>query len=371
MKFKKKILFFVNVDWFFVSHRLHIAEYLLSQDFDVHIATNFINHKHLFDKKFSLYHYPFNRTRLNFITLFKEIFAIIKISKNVKPDIIHYITLKMIIIGAIANFFNFKVKKYYSVAGMGINNNIESNKSNNYSIIITLFNYLINRKNNFVILQNSKDFQAFYSFFKLKQNLKLIEGSGVDINKFTFKPLIFKKKILMACRLLKSKGVEEYCNIAENLNLKKNGFTFDLAGMVDIENPDCVNFESLKDKYINKAIKYLGNVNDLNKIMGDYDFVFILSSYGEGLPKIALEAMACGRVVIGLNNPGINQIIDDKINGFIINSCEQLYISEFIINLFLDKRALINIGRNARKKIVSNFTINHVQESHLQFYNLK
>ena len=41
----KKILYFVNVDWFFVSHRLDIAIEALKKDYEVHIATNFTNHR--------------------------------------------------------------------------------------------------------------------------------------------------------------------------------------------------------------------------------------------------------------------------------------------------------------------------------------
>ena len=99
-----------------------------------------------------------------------------------------------------------------------------------------------------------------------------------------------------------------------------------------------------------------------------FHFILILSSYGEGLPKIALEAMASGRIVIGLNNPGVNQIIDDKINGYIVENkmLNDLYF--FINNLFNDKDKMRNIGFNASQKINKGFTEKHIQRSHLDFY---
>ena len=42
---KKIILFLVNTDWFFVSHRLPIAKEALAKGFNVHIATTFSNKK--------------------------------------------------------------------------------------------------------------------------------------------------------------------------------------------------------------------------------------------------------------------------------------------------------------------------------------
>ena len=48
---KRKIIFLVNTDSFFVSHRLPIADKMLKSGYEVHIATEFSKHKNMFIKK--------------------------------------------------------------------------------------------------------------------------------------------------------------------------------------------------------------------------------------------------------------------------------------------------------------------------------
>lgn len=369
MNSKKKILFFINADWFFVSHRLHIANFLSSNNFEVHVATNFNNHRKYFNQNIITHDIPFTRSSFNPLIFLREVYLTRKLIKKINPDLLHYITFKIIIIGAMASIFDFKRKKYFSIAGMGITKQYMNNSKIMSFIIFFFFRLFLKKNSNYFILQNNFDYSVFANIFGTNKNLKLIEGSGVDENIFNFKKLKYSRKILMATRLLKSKGVYHFCNIAKKSNQFNIDLKFHLAGMLDTHNPDRIDFDFVNNDYIKtKDITYLGNISNLEEIIYDYDIILILSSYGEGLPKIALEAMASGRIVIGLNNPGVNQIIDDKINGYIVENkmLNDLYF--FINNLFNDKDKMRNIGFNASQKINKGFTEKHIQRSHLDFY---
>ena len=63
---KKKILFLVNVDTFFVSHRLPIAKQLLKDGFEVHVGTQFKSYrKKLNHLGIKVHEINFNRNSLN------------------------------------------------------------------------------------------------------------------------------------------------------------------------------------------------------------------------------------------------------------------------------------------------------------------
>ena len=47
---KKKLLFIVNTDWFFVSHRLPIAIEAINQGYEVHLATDVSNKSKILNK---------------------------------------------------------------------------------------------------------------------------------------------------------------------------------------------------------------------------------------------------------------------------------------------------------------------------------
>lgn len=365
---KKRILFFNNVDWFFVSHRLHIANFLSTKGFEVHIATNFSKDKSDFNNKdLILHHVPFSRTKISFFSLIKDLLSILRLIKKINPDIVHFITLRIVVIGALATFFHVRIKKFYSIAGMGITNNL-SKKKISYVITMGLLKVLFKKNNNKIIVQNNNDLEIFSKLINPASRIKLIEGSGVNIKDYFFKKLKFEKRILMATRLLKSKGVYDFCKIAKNAIKNKSNLQFYLAGMLDTVNPDCIDFDFIEKKYFGKYVSYIGNKKNLHEIIHDYDIIILLSTYGEGLPKIILEAMSSGRVVVGLNNPGINQIIDNKVNGLIIDKRDLLNLHIFIDNLYHDKKLMLTLGKNAREKIIRKFTINHIQQEHLSFY---
>ena len=68
----KKILFIVNVDWFFVSHRLAIAQEAKRQGYEVHIATTITNKLDvLINNGLIVHNFKLTRGRVNFSTLFE------------------------------------------------------------------------------------------------------------------------------------------------------------------------------------------------------------------------------------------------------------------------------------------------------------
>ena len=94
----KKILFIVNLDKFFVSHRLPIA--LAAQDagYKIHIATQFTTEKNkLKELGFSLHPLPIDRSSFNLKSNLKTFFRIYHLYKSIKPNICHLITIKPIL----------------------------------------------------------------------------------------------------------------------------------------------------------------------------------------------------------------------------------------------------------------------------------
>ena len=119
----KKILFVVNDIDFFISHRLEIANKMISLNFDVSVIGN-EKKKNYFDKKISkkinFYPIKLNRSSFGLINNFLTLLKLFFILKKIKPDIIHYITLKPIFFGLFINIF-YKTKKIiFSISGLGI-----------------------------------------------------------------------------------------------------------------------------------------------------------------------------------------------------------------------------------------------------------
>ena len=256
---KRKIIFLVNTDSFFVSHRLPIADKMLKSGYEVHIATEFSKHKNMFLKKgFKVHNINFNRNSINIL---KSLFAFLQIFYLIykfRPDILHLISLKPIVFGGLVSFI-FPVKLLvFSITGLG-SMFIENSFFNKIRSIFFTFLYRIVflNSNLKVILQNKDDLKYLVSKAKLnKSKVIMIKGSGVNLNDFKYSKTPKKFLIvLMASRLIKDKGVVEFIKAAEYLKKKKFKGIFHLVGDVDLNNPSAVSKNLISLSHKKKNIK--------------------------------------------------------------------------------------------------------------------
>ena len=122
------------------------------------------------------------------------------------------------------------------------------------------------------------------------------------------------------------------------------------------------NIEKLIKKYnLQKKIKLCGNIAH-NKIYKELDKndIFILPSVNESFGISYLEAMARGLIIIGSKNTGIDGIIDNNINGYLVNSDinEIVQVLNKIKNENQDeliKNSLLNIKNYEKNKIIEDY----------------
>ena len=92
-----------------------------------------------------------------------------------------------------------------------------------------------------------------------------------------------------------------------------------------------------------------------------------MPSIAEGNPKVLLEAMSCGIACIGSNIRGINNIIKHKENGFLCET-DSISIRDAIVELYNDENLRNKIGKNARKFILDNCSLELITEKEYSFY---
>ena len=85
------------------------------------------------------------------------------------------------------------------------------------------------------------------------------------------------------------------------------------------------------------------------------------------MPKALLEAMSSGCVCIGTNVVGINEVIVNGENGFLIDGNDTVSISKFLDSRIFDKDSK-TITRNSRKNIISNYSLEQVVKKEKKIY---
>ena len=144
----------------------------------------------------------------------------------------------------------------------------------------------------------------------------VIPGIGVDLEKFSFKPVKNYRTFLMIARMLKTKGVIEYCEVARQVKKKYPDAVFNYLGA-----EGTLKLSDIQEYIDDGSINYLGVTNDVRPYLEECSLLLLLSSYREGLPMSIMEAEATGRAIITTNNIGCRDSVANNFNGFVCK-CE-------------------------------------------------
>lgn len=373
---KKKVLFVINVDWFFISHRLPIALKAIENGYEVHLACNFTGQeKYLQSLGIKLHFVDFSRSSFNPISEFKVLLSIKKILTTVKPDIMHSITIKPVIYsGLLIKTMSRKPAFIAAISGLGFVFSSNSLRTKLTRFLVTLlYKFSLSHSKRMVIFQNSSDEEFLTNIANLQSSEKvLIPGSGVDLKTYQIhvEPMLSKTIIVMASRLLKEKGVYEYVNVARSVLNKRADVEFLLVGAPDPDNPNSITNKELKEWDVSGIVKVLGHRNDINKIFSESNIVTLPSFYGEGVPKVLIEAAACGRAVITTDNPGCRDAILPNETGILVPVCDQKELEEAILRLVDDVELRRKMGLKARELAEEKFDVTSVVNKHLGLYSM-
>ena len=368
MNKKTKLLYFVNTDWFFISHRLPIALAALKKGYEVHIVVNEATKINELKKYGILVHFlKLNRKNWNPIEFLNCLLKFIFLIKKINPDLIHCLTIKPIIIGTLSSIILIKPKVVISITGMGsiFSNNKKIDKIKQL-FILGIYSFIFLKKNLKVIFQNNDDQLLIINKTTLKRDKSLIiRGSGVNFKNYPYKYLKDKKpKVLFASRLLYSKGIKEF--IEASSFVKECEFL--VAGNIDPGNPQSITKKDLNLFIKNYPIKYLGFKKNIINTISSSSIIVLPSYYREGLPKILIEAAACGRAIITTDNVGCRDaVINDK-TGILIPIKNTQKLVQAIKYLLKDKKYLTKMGKRGRKFAKENFDISIIVDKHLKIY---
>jgi len=370
---KKKLLFVVNVDWFFISHRLPIALEAMAQGYEVHLLCA-ITDKAQYLKSLGLIVHPFafSRSGKNILTELAIIFKLYQQMRKIKPDLLHLVTIKPVLYGGIAARIAKVPGVISAISGLGFLFVKRAGLHRRLLRVVVLFLYrfAMGHPNQRVIFQNPTDMDALVKAGGIdKDKTRLIRGSGVDLQDYPFIPEPDGTPVIvMASRLLKDKGVHEFIEAARILKSKSVKVHFQLIGEPDFENPESVTAESMQIWREEGIVECLGFRSDISKLFSQAHIITLPSYYGEGLPKVLIEAAACGRVVITTDIPGCRNAIESDISGLLIPARDVEALAQAMEYLLENTSLRQKMGKAGRVLAESEFGIEKVVAAHLVIY---
>lgn len=362
----KKIVYLVTEDWYFVSHRLVLAMAARDAGYSVTVITKCnSDYMKIMAEGMKVVPFNMNRSSLNPFTAIKEIFELIKIFKKINPEIIHNVSLRPVVVGGIAARLAGFRNIVSAINGLGY---VFTGKNTNPMVRFIVKNTLhVLLKLGVTITQNSDDYQFLRNLSGQKnQNIKLIPGSGVEVSNFSLKSESGKGcLVMMASRLLFDKGLREFIEASKALSNEEMRFV--IVGKLDPENPTGISASELNVLTSSTKIEVWGFSDDIAHTLAKAD-IFCLPSYGEGMPKVLLEAMASGLACITTDVPGCREAIEHGVTGLIIPPRNSIALAGSIKSLFLNVELRRKMGIRGRQRVIERFGMDKVIKSTLKIY---
>jgi len=359
----------LNTSWNIYNFRLALIHALRNVGYNVIlIAPRDEYSKKLEDEGFTYYDIKMNNKGINPFEDLLLIHNFYKLYRNIKPDILLNYTIKPNIYSSLAAKC-LGIPVINNITGLGtvfLNNNISSH--------IARWLYKISLRKNSVVFQNRDDMRLFIEKKLLEEkSVILIPGSGINTEHFKTKYRFSENKknkkftFLMIARLIKDKGIEEYIEAIRLVRQSDNreNCTFKILGSLYLSNPTAISQKEL-DSWIEEGlIEYLGHSDNVKEEIDNVDCV-VLPSYREGLSRVLLEASSMEKPIITTNVPGCRDVVDDGINGYLVEVKNSVKLAEAINKMVnLPKKELLSMGKEGRKKVVNNFSQQKVIDKYL------
>jgi glycosyltransferase involved in cell wall biosynthesis len=354
---KPKLLYLVTEDWYFLSHRLPMAQAAQQAGYDVHVATRVKGRgSEIEGYGFHLHVLQWRRGSFNPVHLLSSVADVRHLYRNIRPDLVHHVALQPAIIGSIAAI-GLPVICLNAIAGLGF-----AYTSASWTALLVrtamarMLGRLFNRRHSVVLVQNPEDRDQMKVLGVAADRLFLIPGSGADTERMTPLPEPHGEATMaFVGRLLEDKGLSTLVAAQELLAARGRPVRLLIAGEPDLSNSSSIP-ESVIDGWRSRpGIEVLGHIKDIGRVW-ERAHIAVLPSRREGLPKSLLEAAAYGRPIVATNVAGCREIGRPGVNALLVPPDNVAALTAAIERLATDPALRQRLGAAGRALVEREFS---------------
>lgn len=374
MSARPRLLYLVNIPRFFVTHRLPLARAARAAGYDVHVAAaadDRANIDSIRAEGFPFHPLPLSQHGMNPLRELQTLLAIHRLYRDLQPDLVHMVTIKAVIYGGLAARLARVPALVYALSGLGYLYTASGLKVTLARLGTNLaFRLALGHPNARLVFQNPDDRDWFVANRLIAQNrTQVIKGSGVDMTVFQPEPEPpGTPVVLFAGRLLWKKGIGVFVNAAEHLKAVGVNARFVVVGYPEPSSPAAVPLTQIEAWARDGLIEWWGKRDDMPAVFAASHIVCLPSSYGEGIPKVLIEAAACGRAIVTTDTPGCREITRHGENGLLVPKDDSAALAEAIRQLLDDTPRRGAMGTCGRQIAVDEFSEAHVFDAMFSLY---
>lgn len=366
-----KLLYFVTVDWFFCSHFIERAKAARQAGYDVVVLTHVDRHRSVIEEAdLRLIPLTIDRRSLNPLEAFRTLIQLIHVFRRERPDVLHQIALKPILLGGFAARLTGIKRVVNAVVGGGYVFTSTSPLVRAIRPLMRLaLRLLLNPPGSCVIFENRDDLRSFVASHQVRaEDAVLIRGAGVNAD--LFHPRAVRRTVplvVVTARLLWDKGLGEFVAAARLLRQKGVQARFAIVGDVDPGNRASIDPAILDQWRTEGIVELLGFRQDMPQVLAAAD-IACLPSYREGLPKALLEAMAAGLPCVTTDVPGCREAVRDRENGYLVPPRNHEALAHALQQLIEDPDLRHQMGQRGRAMVMAEFASPIICQQTLHVY---
>jgi glycosyltransferase involved in cell wall biosynthesis len=297
----------------------------------------------------------FIRRRLNPFAELMFTFELARVYRRLRPDIVHHIALKPIVIGGLAARLAGIRRIVNAPVGLGFVFSSDRALAKLLRPLVSLgLRVTLTPPGAKAIFENPDDLAVLSAAGMVRaDDAVLIRGAGVNTEEFHAAPEPAGAiRVILIARMIREKGIADFCDAARRL---KGAAEFILVGAPDPGNPNTVTEAELRAWEAEGIVTWLGARRDIAALLRGAHIAVQPSTYREGLPKSALEAMASGRPLVATDIPGCREAVVHGETGFLVPPRDPAALAAAIARLIGDPALRAAFGKAARRRAEQEF----------------
>lgn len=366
-----RLLFLITEDWTFWEIRRDLARSARDAGYEVVIATRVVDHgERIRNEGFRLVPIGLRRRSRNPIREFMAFIELVRLYRRERPQIVQQVAMKPILYGSFAAWMTGVPVVINTFAGLGY---AFTDRPCHVSLLRRVMQLglrmAVRFSRSLVVCQNVEDRDVLAKEGIVSSDrIRIIAGSGVDATLFV--PVQTPEGlpiVMLAGRMLWDKGVAEFVAAACLLKKKAIPARFVLVGRRDEDNPTAIEEEQLSRWSQNDGIEWWGHREDMPTVLGAATLV-VLPSYREGLPKVLLEAAACGKALIATDVPGCREAVRHQDTGLLVPVRDPVALADAIASLLANHELRATMAVSGREFVVREYSKEKIAGQFLKLY---
>jgi glycosyltransferase involved in cell wall biosynthesis len=366
----RKLIYIVTEDWFFASHFLPMARAARELGLEVAVVTRVRDHRDVIEATGArIVPLEAERRSLNPLAAGYAAGQLASILKDEKPDLVHCIALRPILIGGFAATMAGIPRRIYALTGLGFFGARSDHLGTLSRQAIRLLIRGLRTNRTSFLFENPDDPQRL-GLDPTDPHVTIVGGAGVDPDRLRPDPLPPQPplKVAVVARMLWSKGIDVAVEAVQLARRQGASIELSLYGAPDPSNPKAIPEKTLREWSQDPGVAWHGPTANVAAVWRDHHVCCLPSRGGEGLPRTLLEGAACGRAIVTTDVSGCRALVRHGIEGRLVPPNDARSLASALVDLANNPATVARMGEAARARVLDGFTEQDVMDAVKRLY---